>query len=118
MKRLTILLVMAIAASGGGCGGSSQTRLASPTPMPKHSMARVDELPQRLQIPLQNHDKHLFVRTTLEGTDGGLFLLDTGAAINAIGCVIHTIRGFAANCTMGQSSRSCQGILPRNTRRL
>ena len=48
-------------------------------------MARVDELPQRLQIPLQNHDKHLFVRTTLEGTDGGLFLLDTGAAINAIG---------------------------------
>ena len=85
MKRLTILLVMALAASGGGCGRSSKTRLASPTPMPKHSMARVDELPQRLQIPLQNHDKHLFVRTTLEGTDGGLFLLDTGAAINAIG---------------------------------
>ncbi len=48
------------------------------------SLARPDDLPPRLEAPLQRRREYLFVRTTINGQDAGLFLLDTGAAISAV----------------------------------
>ena len=91
MRRTPMLVLMAFVATGlAGCESPHKRARATAPPAAQasqtvHSMAHVDELPERLHIPLESHGKHLFVRTGLDGVDAGLFLLDTGAAVDAIG---------------------------------
>ena len=50
-----------------------------------YSLASPNELPKTTFIPFTTSSEHIFVRTGVNGQDAGLFLLDTGAAIDAIG---------------------------------
>lgn len=52
---------------------------------PTYTTDRPEELPRRLAIPLQEQGDHMLVAAAVNGTDAGLFLLDTGAGIDAIG---------------------------------
>ncbi|QQE12697.1 hypothetical protein JD969_04315 [Planctomycetota bacterium] len=89
---LTIVCLM-LSACVGAPESDSKTRAityASPksktqTPSAKHSLAKPDELPKKVAVPFRTHGEHIFVSTDLEGRNAGLFLLDTGAAIDAIG---------------------------------
>ncbi len=53
-------------------------------PPVRHSLTRPHELPEALEIPIASRGEHLFVRTGVDGYDAGHFLLDTGAAMDAV----------------------------------
>ncbi|WP_432797546.1 aspartyl protease family protein [Poriferisphaera sp. WC338] len=55
---------------------------AQPAP---HSMSEPSALPAQLDIAIHTQSEHIFVRADLDGRDAGMFLLDTGAAIDAVG---------------------------------
>ncbi|MCG8523984.1 MAG: hypothetical protein MI744_17415, partial [Pseudomonadales bacterium] len=86
-----LCLTLAACVSSSESNSSSRARTySSPssntkTPAAKHSLADPEKLPRQVAVPFRTYGEHIFVSTDLEGRNAGLFLLDTGAAIDAIG---------------------------------
>ncbi|WP_200761234.1 aspartyl protease family protein [Poriferisphaera corsica] len=64
---------------------AKRAQAARSTSPAKHTLAKPEHLPDQVTIPFRTHGEHIFVSTDLNGRDAGLFLLDTGAAIDAVG---------------------------------
>ena len=76
-----VLLASSLAIVQNGC---SPQRSAERATRPEADIRSPQTLPRITEIPLQHAGDHLFLRATVNGEDAGLFLLDTGSAVNAV----------------------------------
>jgi hypothetical protein len=78
----TMVLALGGCASEVGSGANSSAVLAGHAPA--YDLTQPASLPPRLIVPFEQRGPYLLVHTRINGRRGGLFLLDTGSALDAV----------------------------------
>jgi hypothetical protein len=92
---LGIALIVALGGCGAGTGSHTHNGAPATGREPAYDLGQPTSLPARLIVPLEQRGPYLLARTRINGRGAGLFLLDTGSALDAIGIGLANQRGLA-----------------------